>query len=57
MFTEELKNSLKKELQYIDDAIEYLEATDTTSARCYTKLLKRRKFIRHTIKRIERMDK
>ena len=57
MFTEELKTTLKKELQYIEEGIEYMEATDTAYTRCYTKLMRRKKLIKNTIKRIERMDK
>ncbi len=57
MFTEELKTALKKELRYIEEGIEYMEATDTAYTRCYTKLVRRKKFIKHTLKRIERMDK
>ena len=57
MFTEELKTALKKELRYIEEGIEYMEATDTAYTRCYTKLMRRRNLINHTIKRIERMDK
>ena len=57
MFTKELKLALKKELQYIDDGIEHMELNDHAYTRCYKKLVRRKKLLNRTIKRIERMDK
>lgn len=57
MFTEDLKNALKSELKSIEEGIEYMELTDTAYTRCYTKLVKRQKLIKKTIKKMERMDK
>lgn len=57
MFTENLKKTLKNELAYIEEDIEHMELNDHAYTSCYAKLVKRQKFIKKTIKRIERMDK
>lgn len=57
MFTEDLKNALRHELKSIEEGIAYMELNDTAYTRCYTRLVKRQKLIKKTIKKMERMDK
>ncbi|MBO5047419.1 MAG: hypothetical protein J6D19_03305 [Clostridia bacterium] len=57
MFTENLKKTLKNELAQIEEDIEHMELNDHAYTPCYAKLVKKQKFIKKTIKKIERMEK
>lgn len=47
---------LKKELRSIEEAIYYMEETDTAWYPYYTKLCKKRRILKKTIKQLERLE-
>jgi hypothetical protein len=52
-----MKETLKKELDSLEEAITLMEVNDHASTRAYSKLIKKRRIIRRTLKRIERIEK
>lgn len=52
-----MKETLKKELDSLEEAITLMEVNDHASTRAYSKLIKKRRIIRRTLKRIERLEK
>ena len=52
-----MKELLKKELDSLEEAITLMEVNDHASTRAYSKLIKKRRIIRRTLKRIERIEK
>lgn len=49
--------SLKRELRSIEEAIVYMEASDTACYPPYTTLLKKKKILKKTIKKLEKLEK
>lgn len=47
---------LKDEIRYIEEGICYMEDTDTAWHPTYTKLLKERRILKKTIKKLERLE-
>ena len=47
---------LKDELMSIEEGIFYMEQSDTAWSRDYTKLRKKRKILKKTIKKLERLE-
>ena len=47
---------LKTELKTIEEGIEYMELSDTAWSPEYTKLCKRKRIIKKTIKKLERLE-
>jgi hypothetical protein len=52
-----MKERLKQELDSLEEAITLMEVNDHASTRAYSKLIKKRRIIRRTLKRIERIEK
>lgn len=52
-----MKETLKKELDSLDEAILLMELNDHASTRAYSKLIKKRRIYRRTLKRIERVER
>ena len=48
---------LKDELRYIEEGIFYMEESDTAWSPAYTKLCKKRRILKKTIKKLERIEK
>ena len=48
---------LKTELRSIEEGIEHMELSDTAYHPTYAKLRKKRRIIRRTIKKLERIEK
>ena len=47
---------LKDEIRYIEEGILYMEETDTAWHPTYTKLLKARRILRRTLRRLEKLE-
>lgn len=47
---------LKDELRSIEEGIEYMELSDTTWSPAYTALCKKRRILKKTIKKLERLE-
>lgn len=47
---------LKDELMSIEEGIYYLEQTDTAWSPAYTKLIKKRRILRKTIHKLEKLE-
>ena len=47
---------MKDELRSIEEGILYMEETDTAWHRSYTKLCKKRRILKKTIRRLERLE-
>ena len=47
---------LKDELRSIEEGIEYMELSDTAWSPAYTKLCKKRRILKKTIKKLERLE-
>lgn len=47
---------LKHELRSIEEALSYMEATDTTWHPHYTKLIKKSKILKKTIKKLNKLE-
>lgn len=48
---------MKDELRYIEEGILYMEESDTAWSPAYTKLCKKRRILKKTIKKLERIEK
>ncbi len=49
-------DKLKKELRNLDEAIEYTELSDMAYTYHYTYLIKKRKIVAKTIKKLEKLE-
>lgn len=47
---------LKDELRSIEEGIEYMELSDTAWSPAYTNLCKKRKILKRTIKKLQRLE-
>jgi hypothetical protein len=47
---------LKDELMSIEEGIQYIELTDTAWSPAYTKLCKKRRILKKTIRKLERLE-
>jgi hypothetical protein len=47
---------LKQELRSIEEGIEYMELSDTAWSPAYTNLCKKRKILKRTIKKLQRLE-
>lgn len=47
---------LKNELASVEEGIYYMEETDTAWSPAYTKLCKKRRILKRTIRRLERLE-
>lgn len=47
---------LKDELMSIEEGIQYMELTDTAWSPAYTKLCKKRRILKKTIRKLERLE-
>ena len=47
---------LKDELSSIEEGIQYMEQTDTAWSPAYTKLCKKRRILKKTIRKLERLE-
>ena len=52
-----MKDTFKKELAALEEAITLMELNDHASTRAYSKLIKKKRIIRRTLKKIERLEK
>ena len=48
---------MKHELMSIEDGIRHMEDTDTAWSKAYTILVRKRKFIKNTIRKLERYER
>lgn len=48
---------MRDELRYIEEGILYMEESDTAWSPAYTKLCKKRRILKKTIKKLERIEK
>ena len=49
--------TLKKELRSIEEGIVYMELSDTAWSHEYTKLCKKKRILKKTIKKLEKIEK
>lgn len=47
---------LKDELRSIEEGIQYMELTDTAWSPCYTKLVRKKRVLKRTIRKLERLE-
>ena len=48
--------TIKKEIRAIEEGIEYMELSDTAWHPAYTTLRKRRRILKRTLKKLERLE-